>query len=195
MILLNGLVNKEVNVYMIIWIIVIAAIVFLLFALYNSVIGAKMRVGEAFSQIDVQLKRRADLIPNLVETVKGYAKHEKEVFEEVTKARSALIGAKGVEEKAKANSELGNTLKSLFAVAEGYPNLRASENFSALQEELSDTENKIAYARQFYNTVVMDFNTKLATYPTVIFANMLGFKPAEFFAATDEEKKEVKVKF
>src|SRR5690242_18409237 len=128
---------------MIVWIIIIAVLVFLVIALYNSVIGAKMRVGEAFSQIDVQLKRRTDLIPNLVETVKGYAKHEKEVFEEVTKARAALMGAKGPEEKAKANTELGNTLKSLFAVAENYPNLRASENFSALQEELSDTENKI----------------------------------------------------
>lgn len=180
---------------MLVWIIVIIVAAFLLFALYNSVIGAKMRVGEAFSQIDVQLKRRADLIPNLVETVKGYAKHEKEVFEEVTKARAALMSAKGVEDKAKANSELGNTLKSLFAVAEAYPNLRASENFSALQEELSDTENKIAYARQFYNSVVMDYNTKLATFPTVIFARALGFQPAEFFAATDAEKKEVSVKF
>lgn len=180
---------------MLLWIIIIIVAAVLLFALYNSVIGAKIRVGEAFSQIDVQLKRRADLIPNLVETVKGYAKHEKEVFEEVTKARAALMSAKGVEEKAKANSELGSTLKSLFAVAEAYPNLRASENFSALQEELSDTENKIAYARQFYNSTVMDYNTKLATFPTLVFASMLGFQPAEFFAATDEEKKEVKIKF
>ena len=180
---------------MILWIIIIVVAAILIFAFYNSVIAAKMRVGEAFSQIDVQLKRRADLIPNLVETVKGYAKHEKEVFEEVTNARAALVSAKGVEEKAKANSELGNTLKSLFAVAEAYPNLRASENFSALQEELSDTENKIAYARQFYNSTVMDFNTKLATFPTVIFARMLNFQPAEFFAATDAEKKEVQVKF
>jgi len=180
---------------MILWIIIIAVIVFFVVVIYNSVIGAKMRVGEAFSQIDVQLKRRTDLIPNLVETVKGYAKHEKEVFEEVTKARAALVGAKGAEAKAKANSELGNTLKSLFAVAEAYPNLKASENFAALQEELSDTENKIAYARQFYNSVVMDYNTKLATFPTIVFASALGFKPAEFFAATDEEKKEVKVKF
>lgn len=154
-----------------------------------------MRVSEAFSQIDVQLKRRADLIPNLVETVKGYVKHEKEVLEEVTKARTSLMSAKGVEEKAKANSELGQTLKSLFAVAESYPNLKASENFSELQEELSDTENKIAYARQFYNSTVMDYNTKLATFPTVIFAQMLRFQPAEFFAASEEEKKEVHVKF
>lgn len=180
---------------MIVWIIIIGVLVFLVIGIYNSVIGAKMRVGEAFSQIDVQLKRRTDLIPNLVETVKGYAKHEKEVFEEVTKARAALVGAKGPEEKAKANSELGNTLKSLFAVAENYPTLRASENFSALQEELSDTENKIAYARQFYNSVVMDYNTKLATFPTVLFAQMLNFKPAEFFATTEAEKKEVQVKF
>lgn len=180
---------------MIVWIIVAAVILFIIFALYNSIVGAKMRVGEAFSQIDVQLKRRADLIPNLVETVKGYAKHEKEVFENVTKARAALMSAKGVEEKAKANSDLGSTLKTLFAVAESYPNLKASENFSELQEELSDTENKIAYARQFYNSVVMDYNTKLAVFPGIIFANAFGFKPAEYFAATDAEKKEVSVKF
>ncbi len=179
---------------MITWIIIAGLLILALF-LYNSIVGAKMRVGEAFSQIDVQLKRRADLIPNLVETVKGYAKHEKEVFENVTKARSKLMSAGTVGEKAKANSELGQTLKSLFALAENYPTLRASENFSELQEELSDTENKIAYARQFYNSVVLEYNTKLAVFPGVLFAQTFHFQPAEFFAATEDEKKEVAVKF
>ncbi|HET9946462.1 MAG TPA: LemA family protein [Patescibacteria group bacterium] len=179
-----------------IWIIgIVVFLAFVIFATYNSLITAKVRVGEAFSQIDVQLKRRTDLIPNLVETVKGYAKHEKSVFEEVTKARASLMGAKTVEDKAKANSELASTLKSLFAVAENYPTLKASDNFAQLQETLSDTEDKIAYARQFYNSVVMDYNTKLSVFPTVIFANMMRFEPAQFFAATAEEKKEISVKF
>lgn len=179
-----------------IWVIVILiTIVLVIFATYNSLVTAKMRVGEAFSQIDVQLKRRADLIPNLVETVKGYTKHEKTVFEEVTRARTSLVNATGVEEKAKANNQLGQTLKSLFAVAEAYPKLQASENFTQLQEELSDTENKIAYARQFYNSTVLDYNTKLRVFPTVFFANLMHFTPAEFFAATEEEKKPVAVKF
>ncbi len=172
-------------------------IVILLFAWisYNSLITSKVRVGEAFSQIDVQLKRRADLIPNLVETVKGYAKHEKEIFEEVTKARASLVGANSVADKAKANNQLAGALKTLFAVSENYPNLKANDNFKELQEELSDTENKIAYARQFYNSVVMDYNTKLSVFPTMIFASMMQFKPADFFAATEEEKKTVKISF
>ena len=128
--------------------------------LYNSIIVAKMRVSEAFSQIDVQLKRRTDLIPNLVETVKGYAKHEKEVFEKVTEARASLVSAKGPAEKAAANNQLSQTLKSIFAVAEAYPELKASQNFMELQEELSDTENKVAYARQFYNSVVLELQRK-----------------------------------
>ena len=179
------------------WILLAVIIIIALFAwvFYNSLITAKIRVGEAFSQIDVQLKRRSDLIPNLVETVKGYTKHEREVLEEVTNARAALVNAKGVEEKAKANNQLADTLKSLFAVAENYPSLKASENYMALQEELADTENKIAYARQFYNSTVMDYNTKLQVFPTVLFGQMLHFTPAEFFAATEEEKKTVSVKF
>lgn len=162
---------------------------------YNSLISAKVKVQEGFSAIDVQLKRRTDLIPNLVETVKGYAKHEKDVLENITKARSSLMSAKGVEDKAKANNQLTETVKSLFAVSENYPQLKANENFLALQEELSDTENKIAYARQFYNSVVMDYNTKLLVFPTVIFAQMMHFTPSEFFAATEEEKKPVAVTF
>lgn len=163
--------------------------------LYNSLIAARLRVSEALSQIDVQLKRRTDLIPNLIETVKGYAKHEKAVFTEVTKARTELMSAKGTEEKAKANNMLTDALKTLFAVAEAYPALRATENFKALQDELADTENKIAYSRQFYNSNVLDYNTKIATFPTSIFAGIFNFKPAEFFAATEAEKKAVKVQF
>lgn len=182
---------------MMVWI-PIAFVLFLaivVWTTYNSLISAKMRVGEAFSHIDVQLKRRSDLIPNLVETVKGYVKHEKEVLTEITKARTALMKAEGVEEKAKANNQMSETLKTLFAVSENYPKLRANENFLSLQEELADTENKIAYARQFYNSTVLDYNTKLMVFPTNIFGGMLHFTPSEFFAATEDEKKEVSVKF
>lgn len=175
-------------------VVVVTVIAFIWF-LYNSIIVAKLRVNEALSQIDVQLKRRTDLIPNLVEAVKGYAKHEKQLFEDVTKERANLVSAKSVEEKAKANNQLTETFKSIFAVAEAYPALRASENFMQLQEEVSDTENKIAYSRQFYNSNVLDYNTKLVIFPNVLIAGMLGFKPAEFFAATEEEKKAVKVSF
>lgn len=178
-----------------IFIVVIAAIALFVWVTYNSLISAKMRVKEAFSHIDVQLKRRSDLIPNLVETVKGYVKHEKTVLEALTKARTSLMNATGAEAKAKANNQLADTLKTLFAVSENYPNLKANENFLSLQEELTDTENKIAYARQFYNSTVMDYNTKLMVFPTNVFAGMLHFTPSEFFAATEEEKKEVKVTF
>ena len=163
--------------------------------LYNSLIITRFRVREALSQIDVQLKRRTSLIPNLIETVKGYAKHEKGLFEKVTELRSQLMKAQGPEEKAQANNMLTGALKSLFAVAENYPTLRASENFKELQEELSDTEHKIAYSRQFYNSNVLNYNTKLEIFPNVIFARLLNFKPAEFFAASDEEKKDIKVNF
>ncbi|MBI2031117.1 MAG: LemA family protein [Candidatus Levybacteria bacterium] len=176
-------------------IIVIAAIALSLWFIYNSLITAKLRVSEAFSQIDVQLKRRADLIPNLVETVKGYAKHEKELFEKVTKERSALLSAKGAMEKASVNNQLTDTLKSIFAVAENYPDLKASQNFLSLQEELSDTENKIAYSRQFYNSNVMEYNTKIKIFPNIFFAQILNFKPAEFFGAEEKDKEPVKVKF
>ncbi len=167
---------------------------YLLFA-YNSLVTAKMRISEAFSQIDVQLKRRTDLIPNLLETVKGYAKHEKELLENITKARTSLVSAKSIKEKESANNNLTETLKTLFAVAENYPNLKASDNFKELQEELSDTENKIAYARQFYNSSVLDYNTKTNTFPNILFAKFFNFQKSEFFQATDEEKKSVKVSF
>ena len=179
----------------IILILVVLAVVAFVWYLYNSLIVTKMRVSEAFSHIDVQLKRRADLIPNLVETVKGYATHEKELFEKVTKERASLVSAKGVMEKASVNNELSQTIKSIFAVAENYPDLKASQNFMELQEELSDTENKIAYSRQFYNSTVLDYNTKLQVFPNVFIGKLLNFKEAEFFGATEEEKKPVKVSF
>lgn len=180
---------------MILGLIIVGIILVFLWFTYNSLITAKVHIREAFSHIDVQLKRRADLIPNLVETVKGYAKHEKDVLENVTNARTSLLSANGITEKAKANNQLADTLKTLFAVSENYPTLRANENFLNLQQELSDTENKIAYARQFYNSTVMDYNTKLVLFPSLIIANMLHMKPAEFFAASEEEKKPVQVTF
>lgn len=180
-----------------IWILIVAVVAIAGFVwwLYNSIIVAKLRISEALSQIDVQLKRRADLIPNLVETVKGYAKHERELLEKVTKERASLVSAKTPHEKAEANNMLSETLKSIFAVAESYPDLKASQNFLDLQNEISDTENKIAYARQFYNSNVLDYNTKLRVFPNMLIANLFNFKEEEFFAASEEEKKEIKVKF
>ncbi len=175
--------------------ILLIVVVFFVWGLYNSLVTLKVRIKEAMSQIDIQLKRRADLIPNLVESVKGYAAHEKQIFENVTKARSALMSAQSPKDKAMADNQLTGALKSLFAVAENYPTLRASENFQKLQQELSDTEDKVAYSRQFYNNVVMDFNTKIVMFPNVIIANMMGFKEEEFFAANEEERKKVEVKF
>jgi|SRR5579885_1001266 len=174
---------------------IIVVILGFIWMVYNGLVTAKVRVSEALSEIDVQLKRRTDLIPNLVETVKGYAKHEKEVFENVTKARASLMAAASTHEKAQANNMLSDTLKSLFAVAENYPQLKASQNFLSLQEELSDTENKIAYARQFYNTNVRDYNTKLQTFPSNTIAEMFHFQSAEFFEADEADRQPVKVQF
>ncbi|OGY29276.1 MAG: hypothetical protein A3F33_01305 [Candidatus Woykebacteria bacterium RIFCSPHIGHO2_12_FULL_43_10] len=181
----------------IVWLLLglVVVVALYLWAVYNGLITAHMRVKESWSGIDIQLKRRSDLIPNLVEVVKGYAKHEKEVFESVTKARASLISASSVHEQAEANNMLTGALKSLFAVAEAYPELKASENFKQLQDELSDTESKIAYARQFYNSNVMDYNTKIKVFPNLIFAGMLSFKVEEFFQASSEEKQEVKLSF
>ncbi len=172
-----------------------ALILIFVWSLYNGLVTARVRIKEAWSGIDVQLKRRSSLIPNLMETVKGYAKHEKEVFENVTKARSALLGAQGPKETASANNQLTGALKTLFAVAENYPKLNASENFKELQEELSDTETKVAAARQFYNANVLDYNTKIKVFPNVLFASMFGFTQEQFFEASGEEKQDVKVKF
>ncbi|MFA5770686.1 MAG: LemA family protein [Patescibacteria group bacterium] len=166
-----------------------------LVAQYNGFVVLKTRIHEALSGIDVQLKRRADLIPNVVETVKGYAKHEKSVFTDVTKARTALMGAKSPQEKAEADNMLSGALKSLFAVAEAYPDLKANTNFQDLQRQLEDTEDKVAYSRQFYNSNVLDFNTKVQMFPSNLIANAFVFKAFEFFEAEEEAKKSVKVQF
>ena len=182
-----------------IWIIIliiIGAIILWLIAVYNSLIKGKNRVDEAWSDIDVQLKRRYDLIPNLIETVKGYAGHEKEVFQKVTEARSQAMQAKSLDEKGKAENMLSQTLKSLFAVAENYPDLKASQNFMQLQDELSDTENKIQASRRFYNGNVRDFNIKIQVFPNNLVAGLLGFKSYEFFQVEEEKEREApQVKF
>lgn len=174
---------------------VVILIVLWLLATYNRLVTLRNRVREAWSQIDVQLKRRSSLIPNLVEAVKGYMKHEKTVLNEVTKARTTLMGAKSPHEAADADNMLTGALKSLFAVAENYPNLKASENFKQLQEELSDTETKVAASRQFYNTNVLDLNNSLETIPSAWVGSTFGFKKEEFFKATEEEKEDIEVKF
>ena len=173
----------------------LSALVLFVWSTYNSLATGKVRIKEALSGIDVQLKRRIDLIQNLIETVKGYAKHEKTVFEEVTKARTALMKAETPHEKAQSDNMLTGALKSLFAVSENYPDLKASENFLQLQQELADTENKIAYSRQFYNTNVRDYNTTLANFPSGPIGRMFGFKDEEFFEAEEADKKPVKVQF
>ncbi|MBM3861251.1 MAG: LemA family protein [Verrucomicrobia bacterium] len=163
---------------------------------YNGLIRLRNQVENAWSQIDVQLKRRHDLIPNLVETVKGYAAHESKTLENVIKARNMAIGAKSVGERAEAENFLTGTLKSLFAVAEAYPNLKADQNFLRLQEEVTSTENKVAYSRQFYNDSVMTFNTRRELFPTNIIANMFNFGRREFFEVKDDAQREApQVKF
>jgi len=176
--------------------ILFALIVFVFIFLYNTLVQLNKRIDGAWAQIDVQLKRRYDLIPNLVETVKGYAKHEKELFENVTKARAAVASAGGPAEKAKADNLLTGALKTLFAVAENYPQLQANENFKMLQEELAGTENKIAFSRQFYNDNVLEFNTKIHLIPYNFIAGMLGYKEREYFRVeAAAEREPVKVKF
>lgn len=175
--------------------IIIAVVVLFLVLLFNSLVRLRNQVKNAWGQIDVQLKRRNDLIPNLVETVKGYMKHEKQVLTEVTNARAAVMSATTPKGKAHASNMLSDTLKSLFAVAENYPTLKANENFLQLQEELTGTENKIAYSRQFYNDMVMRFNTKIQVFPNNLFAKMMGFHQEQQFEATAEERKHVKVSF
>lgn len=175
----------------IVWIIlavVVLAAIFLWIA-YNALVTLKLRVDEAWSDITVQLKRRLDLIPNLVETVKGYAKHESGVFEEVTKARSNLMNAKGVKETAASENQFEGALKSLFAVAEAYPDLKANQNFAQLQQELVDTEDKIQASRRFYNGGVRDLNTKIQTFPSNLVAGMFGFKNRDFFELDEAEQK------
>ncbi|OGC07563.1 hypothetical protein A2526_03865 [candidate division WOR-1 bacterium RIFOXYD2_FULL_36_8] len=183
---------------MIFWILlgVIVLSVVWVISMYNGLVKLKVRVEEAWADIEVQLKRRYNLIPNLVNTVKGYATHEKELFENVTKARANAMNAQGVEEKGKAENMLSGTLKSLFAVAENYPNLKANENFLSLQADLTDTEDKIMYSRRFYNGNVRDLNTKIQVFPSNIIANSFGFKMREMFEVENsEERKAVEVKF
>jgi LemA protein len=183
---------------LILWVIlgVIVLIALWLVVVYNGLIKLRNQTDEAWSDIDVQLKRRYDLIPNLIETVKGYAGHEKEVFQKVTEARTQAMQAQGAKKHAEAENMLSGALKTLFAVAEAYPELKANENFAKLQDELSDTENKVQASRRFYNGNVRDFNTKLQVFPTNLIGNTLGFKPYEFFEIENaEERKTPEVKF
>lgn len=175
----------------IVWIIVAIAVVVILFVLgiYNSLVRLKIRVDEAWSDITIQLKRRLDLIPNLVETVKGYAKHESGVFEAVTKARADALNAKGIKETAAAENQFEGALKSMFAVAEAYPDLKANQNFIELQQELVDTEDKIQASRRFYNGGVRDLNTKIQMFPSNIIAGMFGFKSRDFYELDEAEQK------
>ena len=164
---------------------IIAVLGIFLWVTYNGLVTLKIRVDEAWSDITVQLKRRLDLIPNLVNSVKGYAAHESGVFEKVTEARANALNAKGVQETAKAENQFEDALKSLFAVAEAYPDLKANQNFLQLQQELVDTEDKIQASRRFYNGGVRDLNTKIKLFPNTLFAGMLGFKEREFFEVED----------
>jgi len=164
--------------------------------IYNTLINLRNRSENAWAQVDVQLRRRYDLIPNLVETVKGYAKHEREVFQKVTEARAKAINAGTVKEQGEAENMLTGALKSLFAVVENYPELKANQNFMMLQEELAGTEGKIAYARQFYNDMVMKFNTKQQVFPSNVISNLFNFKEKDYFEIEEPEAREpVKVKF
>lgn len=175
---------------------ILAVVVLFVILAYNGLVGARNRVRNAYSQIDVQLKRRYDLIPNLVETVKGYAAHEKETLERVVKARQQCIDVSGVANQAQAENMLTGALRQLFALSESYPDLKANQNFSQLQEELTSTENKISFSRQHYNNTVENYNTKLQVFPTVLIANMFGFTPEEFFELQDAAAREpVKVQF
>lgn len=175
---------------------IIVGFLFVVFVgIYNGLITLRNRCENAWAQVDVQLRRRYDLIPNLVESVKGYAKHEKEVFQQVTEARAGAMNAGTVKEQGKAENMLTGALKSLFAVAESYPDLKANQNFLLLQEELAGTEGKIAFARQFYNDMAMKFNTKQQVFPANIVAGMFGFKEREYFEIEEAAKEPIKVQF
>ncbi len=180
-----------------IWIIlgVAALLIIILASYYNRFVVLTNRIHNSLSQINVQLKRRADLIPNLIKTVKGFAKHEKAAIKEVTDARKALVGAKGIENKVKADKQLESALKTIFAIAEGYPDLKANQNFLELQRELASTEDKVAYARQFYNDSILTYNNKCKTFPGIVFAGLYGFKEKEYIKIAESEKKVVKVEF
>ena len=180
------------------WIALLVIVVLLIvwaISVYNNLVSLKMRVKNAWAQIDTQLKRRFDLIPNLVETVKGYAAHEQGTLEKVIAARNTYASASSVEDKAKANNELTSTLKSIFALGEAYPELKANENFLALQTELTGTEDKVAYSRQFYNDTVQMYNTAIMKFPSNILAGMFGYKEEPFFTIDEAQKEPVKVQF
>ena len=179
------------------WIIlgVVAILIIMVMAIYNSLIVLRNKKDNEWAQIDVQLKRRADLIPNLVETVKGYAKHEKSTLEEITQARNSLASAKTPEEEMKKNNELTNAIFKLFALAENYPDLKANQNFLSLQNDIKEAEDKISIARQFYNDTVLTYNNKVETVPTSIIAHLFGFKKPTFFEAEESEKDTPKVSF
>ncbi|MCL6581551.1 MAG: LemA family protein [Firmicutes bacterium] len=174
---------------------VVGLLLLIFIAIYNRLVVLRNRVDNAWAQIDVQLKRRADLVPNLVETVKGYVAHERGTLEAVTQARAAVVKGGSVAEQARANNMLTEALRSVFAVAEAYPELKANQNFLLLQEELSGIENKIAYARQFYNDSVLTFNQTTQLFPSNIVAGMFGFRPREYFEAAGQDREPVRVKF
>ena len=177
-------------------IIIVAVIIFWIIGSYNGLVTLKQRVSNGWSQIDVQLQRRFDLIPNLVETVKGFAKHEEAVFTKVAELRTSWAGASTVKEKAELSNELSGALKTIMAVSENYPELKSNQNFMQLQEELKNTEDKITYSRQFYNDIVTKYNTKLQVFPDTLIASMFHFEPAELFKVdSDEARKNVKVSF
>ena len=180
-----------------IWIIggVVLLLIIIFASYYNRFTILTNRIDNSLGQIDVQLKRRADLIPNLIETVKGYAKHETQAIKAVTDARKALIGAKGIEEKVKADKKLESALKTVFAIAEGYPDLKANTNFIELQKELASTEDRVAYSRQFYNDSILSYNNKCKTFPGNLFAGMYGFKEKQYMQIAEAERKAVQVKF
>ncbi len=181
---------------MLIALIVIAIIIIAIIGIYNSLVSSKLKVDNAWSQIDVQLQRRFDLIPNFVETVKGYMTHESETFEKIAKLRTSWANSSTVGEKAQLDNELSGALKTIMAVSESYPDLKANQNFADLSEELRNTENKISFSRQFYNDSVTMYNTKLQLFPSNIVAGMFNFQPRELFAVENEEvKKNVKVDF
>lgn len=192
---INSLLNNIMDQTTILLIIALGIILFVIY-IYNSLISMRNRVNNSWAQIDVQLKRRFDLIPNLVDSVKGYMKHERGTLTEITNARTSMVKAQTVGEKAKADNMLSGALKSLFAVAENYPDLKASQNFMMLQEELSGTESKIAYARQFYNDAVMEYNIKIQIFPNNLLVGILGFKEEALFEVKDAKQRDVvKVEF
>jgi len=176
-------------------IVVLAVIVLAVILIYNSLIRLRNIADTSWAQIDVQLKRRADLIPNLINTVKGYMKHEKGTLTEITRARTEIMKGTNINKKLAASDQLTSALKTLFAVSENYPDLKANQNFMMLQEELSGTESKIAYARQAYNDSVLDLHNKLQTFPSNLIANLFGFKEKEYFKIAESDRKNVKVEF